>query len=228
MAHIDSKELYPIYYALHLHQSGRQEIPSLTLSDELMTSLGRFRKKNGNTVPPPPSPLTQDKVKAAVKHAKHCTECQILLFEDGPEVPRPKTAEELAEEERLAAEEEEALVRKFFVSAGYALLAFCAGWFCFYRYAMLEAEKQREVVESVISSTNPDGMTMHPLQMIGFGLFFVCAWGIATCWTIARHQFLDFGRVQEAVPVVGKAWHARSKRKKREREKAEKRTQKSK
>lgn len=219
MAHVEEKELYPIYYAVHLHESGKQAIPSLALPDDMISSLGRFRKKHGGTITPPIAPLTQDRVKSAIKHTKNCGECQIRLYEDGPESDRPKTLDEIAAEERAEAEEEAKLVRKFFVSAAYALVAFFVGWFCFYKHNVLDRAKI-DLSENTLRSLDTPGGMPHPLEMAGFGLFFVTAWGIATCWGIARHSFLDFGRVQEAVPLVGQAWASRSKRKRKERDQA--------
>ena len=219
MAKIDRKELYALFYALHRHQAKQDPIEGIKIDDEIADAIARFARKHDNKPGRPEGPLTTERVKSILKSVKHDPQIRILVIEDGPETKRPKTREELQEEKQAQEAEAERLFRKFWVSASYGVTALIGSISVGIWYQKVIAAAPRENVSGpMLESVGDAGLQMHPLKITSLILMLIAAWGIAEAVVIAKNHWADFDRVKGAVPVVGQAWLARTKRKRRERE----------
>ncbi|MCA8959759.1 MAG: hypothetical protein KDC38_04575 [Planctomycetes bacterium] len=216
MAKVDAEELYPLFYALHRHVQGTATIAGIKVDDELSDAITRFARIHDNRPVAPEKQVTPERVKAILKGMKHQPDIRLAVVEDGPNAKRPKTAQEMAAERQEAEDEADRLFRKFLISASYGICALILGFSLFIAYATRDIE-QREVTGPTIEGEQV--RSLHPLEIGGLVCIAIASWGIAEAIIIAKNHWADFDRVKEAVPVVGKAWARRTRRKRREREK---------
>jgi hypothetical protein len=66
---------------------------------------------------------------------------------------------------------------------------------------------------------------LDPLQILAFSMVFIGAWGLVQCWTIANEVWIDWSKAKEAVPVIGKSWAEKGRKKKAEEDQERRRAQ---
>ncbi len=218
MAKVDDKELYPLFYALHQHTTKQSVLTGVTIDDELTEAITRFARKHNNKPGKPESPLTIDRVKAIIKSIKHDTEIRILVMEDGPDSMRPKTEEELEEEQEFQEAEAVRMFKKFWISASYGVTCFILSQGLIIVNINRKAPEKQDITGPVMDGVGNQQMQLNPLEIAAIVLIVIAAWGIAEAVVIAKNHWADFDRVKGAVPFVGDAWLRRTKRKRKEKQ----------
>lgn len=216
MAHLDRQDLYALFYALHAHQRGQEPIAGLKLDPDLTGVVERLKADDFKRPPADEHRLSEDDVLKTVRHATKCKDCQLVAYEDGPYAKRRKSVDDLALEASEREEEEKRLSRKFFVSVAYGLAFFIAANWSMAQWRA--SQHKAEVVDGPTINAVDDGLKIHPMFVVGMICVVIAAWGLADAWRIANQLWLDWTRAKEAVPVVGKRWAARARRKKQEAE----------
>ena len=212
MAHLKKEQLYSLYHSLQRHHDGDSPIDGLEIDKALTKVLRKLSRERGPLQPKLDRPLHPGQIKRILAHTKECQKCQILVYEDGPYATRPKSEEEKMAEEVAEQVELRRLSRKFFISTGVGVASFIG--------ANVSIVKYRKIVRDSIPDTGPmvgnpnRGIEIHPLQLLFFALIVVAAFTLAEAWRIGNLLWLDWTRAKEAVPVIGKRWAARSRRKK--------------
>lgn len=213
MAHVDSKDLYALYYALLQHRSGSEAIAGLTLDQEVSDALGRTKADRFRQPPHASHALTHEEVIKQVRHATKCHDCKLIVLEEGPYAERIKSAEDLREEDARRALEESRLTRRFCIALVYSVVCFAgAQW----ARGVYLASKVVQPTDSgpTVTAVNDQALKIHPMLIVFAILIGITAWGLADAWTIANNLWLDWTRAKEAVPLIGKKWAARSRAKK--------------
>ena len=157
-------------------------------------------------------------MKKLLKDAAGSPDLLSHLVEDGPTAKRPKTEAEIREEELAEEARIQRMIRKFWISGPLAILFFMAAigvtiWDAGYRNERVDPERGATLTRGVES-------TFDPVLAAIMGLVVIASWCGVEAWLVAKVLWFDGERVKAAVPVIGKAWAERSKRKKREAEKS--------
>ncbi len=213
MAHVTRDELHPLFYSLERHHTGEASIAGLQFDEEFTTILNRVTRDDARERKAPLRLLTEDRVRAAMKHTAGCNQCQMLVYEEGPYAKRPQTEEELAQERGLLDEEERKLAWRFGLCTASGFAAFIGANFAL-RYA-------KEIGRTPIIGEGPaiggqHQFQLNPLHALFMVLLVIAAFSLAESWRTANLLWLDWSRAKEAVPLIGKRWAARGRRKKAE------------
>ena len=215
MEHLTDEQLYPLFYALIRHKSGEKRISKLTLDASLGKCLNGLPNNRFDRAPGQEDILSADQVRQFVQHAGECKDCMIMLLEDGAAAKRKKTAEDLGREKKKRDSKLRKLTIKFFFSLTYGVGSFIVAKLALEKYHLDQLAKIAKDKQQLKSPFDPTG-GLDPLQILALLLIFVAAWGLAECWRIATTLWIDFDKAKRAVPVIGKAWAERSKRKRDE------------
>lgn len=152
--------------------------------------------------------LGPDTVARYWAHALDCLQCRCLLLEDGPGARPPETQSEIVSKAQAEDERRQKLKIKFAIDT-----VLGTGFFV-----------GATVVINVMRAKKPDDNSgdqlasgkfqIDPLAFAFMGLILVSSWFLAEAYGIAKELWIDFSAWKKAVPVVGKAWHAKGKKKK--------------
>ncbi|MCO5165188.1 MAG: hypothetical protein M9894_02315 [Planctomycetes bacterium] len=155
--------------------------------------------------------LGPETVARLMAHTTACKPCRMKLLEDAPGAGAPRTQSDIVAEAQRKEDARRRLVVRFWLGASGGLVTFVAAQFVF----QLWRDRQRvEAPEGTTLQRDPSEKTreIDPLIFGGMALVLVAAFLIADAYTIARELWIDFTRWKQAVPVIGKAWAARDKR----------------
>lgn len=145
------------------------------------------------------------------EHSLVCEQCRMQLLEDGPGSRPPRTKAEIVKE----VEDKDAVRRgkktKFFVNAIVGTGAFLGAFWCM----------------QTINNKNlggPDGPIMEgvgpkqidPLWYAFVVLILIASWFLAEGYVLAKDLWIDFTAWKGAVPLIGKKWVERDKRREQE------------
>ncbi len=147
-----------------------------------------------------------------VAHGRACPGCRMRLLEDGPEARPPRTRAEVEDEARSAEEERRAKVRRFWTNLALGVPAFFGAQYVFGLWR--EKRDARTGVEDGALQLDPRDKAkgIDPLLVGAMALVLVASWFLAEAYVIARTLWIDFSAWKRAVPVIGKKWAERDKR----------------
>jgi hypothetical protein len=159
--------------------------------------------------PPLPEHLLGEETAARYwAHMPGCPTCRCQLIEDSPSARPPKTEAELEAEAVVAVEKEEGMRWKFALDLTLGL-AFFGGAFATINYI-----RNKNYNPDMQSSIQAVGKTeIDPLYILFVVLILLASWFLAEAYGIAKELWIDFTAWKRAVPVVGKAWADKSKKK---------------
>ncbi len=220
MEHVTEAQLYPLFYALVRHKAGEKRISKLQLDPELGRCVNGLPVERYATMPAEGDTLTSQEVRDIVKHAESCNECAILVLEDGAAAKRRRTEAELAKEKMARKSRDRKMVIKFFISLTYGIGCVIGANLASTKYQLIMLAERAKEGTTFKPLYDPSG-GVHPLQILFVVLIFIAAWGLAECWHIANALWIDFDKFKGAVPVIGKAWQAKSRAKREQFQQAE-------
>ncbi|MCA8922361.1 MAG: hypothetical protein KDD82_11165 [Planctomycetes bacterium] len=134
---------------------------------------------------------------------------RMQLVEDGPYSKRPKTAGEKDVEAKDEERIRKGKVIRFYTSAVLGVSGFFGSQFLFHLYRNRHADL--DVSGPVMEARR--GLEMDWRLMGGFMAILVAAWFLADAYVMARELWLDWTKLKAAVPVIGKKWAEKSKKK---------------
>jgi hypothetical protein len=202
--HIARPQLYPLVWAIKDRPPPREGEGA---DPELARSLSHLAEGYQRELAPEHrlGPETVDRLLA---HTKVCSDCRMMLLEDGPDAAPPRTAADAAAETARKEAERQAKVRRFYAGAAIGLA-------CFIGFQVLVGIINRRAPREP-GSDGTAAMQVDPrdkakkeidplwyasiLLVIGFA---VCT---ADAYMIARELWIDFSRWKRAVPIIGKKW----------------------
>jgi len=142
-------------------------------------------------------------------HCKRCDGCYMALVEDAAGAPAPKTKAEVAEEEAHSLEERKKQFWKFWRSLSVGVVFFGGAQYLFYEW---RTQNWTEKTEGAALKTEHQ-IKIDPLFMGAIVTVFVAAWFLAEAYVAAKDLWLDFTAWKRAVPLIGKRWAEKDKRK---------------
>ncbi|MBL4844884.1 MAG: hypothetical protein JKY65_05095 [Planctomycetes bacterium] len=205
-AHVDSAHVFALLYVQ------RELLPTGEEEEEFDKELARLRQDiedSDRYKEPLPEELRlgPDTVARYWAHAWDCTLCRCLLLEDGPGARPPQTQSEkvslaLAEDERR-----QKLKIKFAIDC-----VLGTGFFIGSTVVInhMRAKKPDDDAGPQLASGQ---FQIDPMAFLFMGLILVASWFLAEAYGIAKELWIDFSAWKKAVPLVGKAWHAKGKKK---------------
>ena len=140
-------------------------------------------------------------------HAWDCTQCRCLLLEDGPGARPPQTESEIVSLALAEDERRQKLKVKFAIDCVLGVGFFVGSTIVI---NTMRAKKPDDNAGPQLSSGK---FQIDPLAFLFMGLILVASWFLAEAYGIAKELWIDFSAWKKAVPVVGKAWHAKGKKK---------------
>lgn len=143
-------------------------------------------------------------------HAFECNACRCLLLEDGPDARPPQTEQEVVSQAAAEDERRQKLKVKFAIDTVLGTGFFIGATVTI---NVMRAKKPDETKGPEMTSGK---FQIDPLAFLFMGLILVASWFLAEAYGIAKELWVDFSAWKKAVPVVGKAWHAKGVAKKLE------------
>lgn len=157
--------------------------------------------------------LGPETVERLMAHTKGCHECRMLLLEDGPGACPPKTEADVVAEAAAREAARRRMVVRFWLTATGGAASFVAAQVVFQIWRERHAVKAEGTDQARLKTDFRDkGREIDPVMLGGIALVVVAAFLIADAYTIARELWIDFTRWKAAVPVIGKKWVERDKR----------------
>ena len=142
------------------------------------------------------------------EHSLDCKTCRLLLLEDGPGSRPPKTQAEIQTDFDTKEKAHKKKVVKFWIDLVVGGGAFGGAFWCM---QTIRAKEAMGPVGPVLQSVGPK--QIDPLWYGFVVLLLIASWFLAESYTIARDLWIDFDAWKRAVPVVGKKWADRDKKK---------------
>lgn len=138
-----------------------------------------------------------------------CNQCRCFLLEDGPDARPPQTGAQLVSDAAAAEERRKKQKIKFFVD-----VVLGTGFFVGATVTINILKAPKETTDGPEMSSGK--FEIDPLAFLFMALILVASWFFAEAYGIAKELWVDFSAWKKAVPVVGKAWHAKGVNKKLE------------
>jgi hypothetical protein len=146
--------------------------------------------------------LGPETIKRYWAHAFDCTTCRCLLLEDGPDARPPRTEAEVVSQAAAEEERRKKLKIKFFIDTILGTAFFIGATVTI---NIMRAPKETEEGAQMVSGK----MELDPMAILFMVLILAASWFFAEAYGIAKELWVDFSAWKKAVPVVGKAWHAK-------------------
>ena len=156
--------------------------------------------------------LGPETVERLMAHTKACADCRMLLLEDGPGARPPRTEADIVAEAAAREAARKRMVVRFWLTATGGTGAFIAAQIVFQIWRERHAVKAEGTDQAKLKSVQDKGREIDPVMLGGMALVVVAAFLIADAYTIARELWIDFTRWKQAVPVIGKKWAERDRR----------------
>jgi len=147
--------------------------------------------------------LGPDTVARYWAHAFTCNQCRCLLLEDGPDARPPQTEQQVVSQAAAEEERRKKLKVKFAIDTVLGTGFFIGATVTI---NIMRTKKDEPDKGPEISSGK---MQIDPMAFLFMGLILVASWFFAEAYGIAKELWVDFSAWKKAVPVVGKAWHAK-------------------
>lgn len=207
--HLRQDQLFPLVWAI-------QDAPPPTEGEGADVELARALRDLPDAYQkplPPEHRLGPETVTRLVEHTRTCKPCRMLLLEDGPSSPRPKTQADVASEVREKEELRERKVKRFWIVMPSGVAAFIASQIVFSIWQQNRYVKPDESKTGTIQRADKPEREIDPLMFVGLGTVVIAAFLLADAYTIARELWIDYTRWKRAVPIIGKRWAAGEKNK---------------
>lgn len=157
--------------------------------------------------------LGPDTVERLMTHTRACHACRMQLLEDGPSARPPRTEADIVAEAAAREAARKRMVVRFWLTATGGTASFIAAQVVFQIWREKHAVKAEGTDEARLKTDHRDKpREIDPVMLGGIALVVVAAFLIADAYTIARELWIDFTRWKQAVPVIGKKWAERDKR----------------
>lgn len=209
-AHLKQDQLYALVWAI---KDGPPPVEGDDADPELARAL-RGLPETYEASLPMEHRLGPDTVARLMDHTRACKDCRMLLLEDGPGARPPRTEADVVAEAAAREAARKRLVVRFWVSATGGTATFVAAQIVFQMWRDRHAVKAEGTEEARLKVDHRDRVReIDPVMLGGIALVVVAAFLIADAYTIARELWIDFTRWKQAVPVIGKKWAERDKRK---------------
>lgn len=156
--------------------------------------------------------LGPETVERLMAHTRACHACRMMLIEDGPGARPPKTEADIVAEAAAREAARRRMVVRFWLDAVGGTATFIAAQVVFQIWRERHAVKPEGNDEARLKSVNDKAREIDPVMLGGIALVVVAAFLLADAYTIARELWIDFTRWKQAVPIIGKKWAERDKR----------------
>lgn len=206
-AHVEKSHLFALLYVK------REELPTGEGEDEDL-ELVRLRQDLDSAERYKGPLLEEHRLGPATierywAHALSCNACRCLILEDGPDARPPKTEAEVVSQAAAEEERKKKLKIKFAIDTVLGTALFIGATVTI---NIMRAPKDTDEGPQLASGK----MELDPMAILFMALILAASWFLAEAYGIAKELWVDFSAWKKAVPVVGKAWHAKGVAKKLE------------